>query len=101
MATRYAKLATIAKPELPYTAPPGVPLTPITAQATLLLSASPDTGWAILPTVPRRHYHQPDRRNVRLHRRPHRQGGRGRPGEQAVRPSPGSAGAEPDRRPHR
>src|ERR1700740_3715080 len=40
MATRYAKLATIAKPELPYTAPPGVPLTPITAQATLLVSAS-------------------------------------------------------------
>jgi len=47
-ASAHAQLAKVAKPELPYSAPPGVPLTPIGAQATLLLSASPDTGWAVL-----------------------------------------------------
>ena len=47
-ASAHAQLAKVAKPELPYSAPPGVPLTPITAQTTLLLSASPDTGWAVL-----------------------------------------------------
>jgi hypothetical protein len=47
-ASAHAQLAKVAKPELPYTAPTGVALTPITTQATLLLSASPDTGWAVL-----------------------------------------------------
>lgn len=47
-ASAHAQLAKVAKPELPYSAPSGVSLTPITAQATLLLSASPDTGWAVL-----------------------------------------------------
>jgi hypothetical protein len=47
-ASAHARLAAIAKTPLAYTAPPGVTLKPITAQVSLLLSASPDTGWPVL-----------------------------------------------------
>ena len=37
-----------SKPNVPYTAPPGVPLAPVQAKATVTLSASPDNGWPTL-----------------------------------------------------
>src|SRR6201996_9326791 len=40
--------ATAKKPQLDYSGPPGVTLDPVEADATLTLSASPDTGWATL-----------------------------------------------------
>jgi PLD-like domain len=48
VASAHAQLAAVAKPELPYSGPPGVTLDPVEAQATLTLSASPDTGWPVL-----------------------------------------------------
>jgi hypothetical protein len=48
-ASAHAQLAAaIPKPELGYAGPPGVSLDPVEAQATITLSASPDTGWATL-----------------------------------------------------
>jgi hypothetical protein len=47
-ASAHARLASIPKPELDYSGPPGVSLRPIEAQATIRLSASPDTGWPTL-----------------------------------------------------
>jgi hypothetical protein len=47
-ASAHAKLAAIAKTSLPYSGPTGVTLKPMTAEATLVLSASPDTGWPVL-----------------------------------------------------
>ena len=47
-ASAHARLARIPKPELDYSGPPGVSLQPIEAQATIQLSASPDTGWPTL-----------------------------------------------------
>src|SRR6266566_5036603 len=47
-ASAHAQLAAIAKPELTYGGPPGVTLDPVEAQATITLSASPDTGWPTL-----------------------------------------------------
>ncbi|HTU97382.1 MAG TPA: phospholipase D-like domain-containing protein [Solirubrobacteraceae bacterium] len=40
--------ATASKPELDYTPPAGVALDPVTAEATIHLSASPDSGWKLL-----------------------------------------------------
>src|SRR5262249_24315801 len=48
VASAYAQLAAIAKPELDYTGPDEVTLQPIEADATITLSASPDTGWPVL-----------------------------------------------------
>ena len=48
VASAHAQLAAVAKPELPYSGPPGVTLDPVEAQATITLSASPDTGWPVL-----------------------------------------------------
>src|SRR5436305_1177398 len=48
-ASAHAQLAAaIAKPELTYAGPPGVTLDPVEAQATITLSASPDSGWPTL-----------------------------------------------------
>ena len=47
-ASAHAQLAAIAKPKLDYTGPDGVTLQPIEADATVMLSASPDTGWPVL-----------------------------------------------------
>lgn len=47
-ASAHAQLAAIPKPELPYSGPPGVTLEPVEGQATITLSASPDTGWPTL-----------------------------------------------------
>jgi hypothetical protein len=47
-ASAHAQLAAIAKPKLGYTGPDGVTLQPIEADATIMLSASPDTGWPVL-----------------------------------------------------
>ena len=47
-ASAHAQLAAIPKPELTYGGPPGVTLDPVEAQATITLSASPDTGWPTL-----------------------------------------------------
>jgi PLD-like domain len=47
-ASAHAQLAAIAKPELTYGGPPGVTLDPVEAQATITLSASPDSGWPTL-----------------------------------------------------
>jgi hypothetical protein len=47
-ASAHAQLAAIAKPELRYSGPAGVTLDPVEAQATITLSASPDTGWPVL-----------------------------------------------------
>lgn len=47
-ASAHARLSAIAKPRLDYSGPPGVSLEPVEAQATIHLSASPDTGWPIL-----------------------------------------------------
>ena len=43
-----AEAAKPPKPNVPYTAPPGVPLVPVQAKATVTLSASPDNGWPTL-----------------------------------------------------
>ena len=51
-ASAHAQLAAIAKPELSYGGPPGVTLEPVEAQATITLSASPDTGWPTLTRLP-------------------------------------------------
>jgi phosphatidylserine/phosphatidylglycerophosphate/cardiolipin synthase-like enzyme len=40
--------AAAAKPQLPYTPPPNLPLDPVSAHMTIHLSASPDNGWAQL-----------------------------------------------------
>ena len=40
--------AAVAKPQLPYSGPPGSSLRQVTGQMTLHLSASPDTGWPTL-----------------------------------------------------
>jgi hypothetical protein len=48
VASAHAQLAAVAKPELSYHGPPGVTLDPVEAQATITLSASPDTGWPVL-----------------------------------------------------
>jgi len=37
-----------SKPSLPYTAPPGADLSPVSGQLTVTLSASPDSGWPTL-----------------------------------------------------
>jgi hypothetical protein len=47
-ASAHAQLAAVAKPELTYGGPPGVTLDPVEAQATITLSASPDSGWPVL-----------------------------------------------------
>lgn len=47
-ASAHARLAAIAKPGLAYSGPAGVTLDPVEAQATIRLSASPDTGWPTL-----------------------------------------------------
>ena len=47
-ASAHAQLAAIAKPKLTYGGPPGVTLDPVEAQATITLSASPDSGWPTL-----------------------------------------------------
>src|ERR1700730_12527452 len=47
-ASPHAQLAAIAKPELTYGGPHGVTLDPVEAQATITLSASPDSGWPTL-----------------------------------------------------
>jgi hypothetical protein len=47
-ASAHAILASIPKPELNYQGPAGVALEPIEAEATIRLSASPDTGWPVL-----------------------------------------------------
>jgi PLD-like domain len=47
-ASAHALLAAIPKPELDYSGPPGMTLDPVEAQATITLSASPDTGWPTL-----------------------------------------------------
>jgi len=47
-ASAHAQLAAMAKPKLDYTGPDGVTLQPIEADATIMLSASPDTGWPVL-----------------------------------------------------
>jgi hypothetical protein len=47
-ASAHAQLAAVAKPELTYSSPSGVTLDPVEAQATITLSASPDTGWPVL-----------------------------------------------------
>ena len=47
-ASAHAVLAAIPKPQLDYAGPPGVTLEPVEAQATITLSASPDTGWLTL-----------------------------------------------------
>jgi hypothetical protein len=43
-----AVTVTAAKPNLPYTAPAGVTLAPISGDTTVTLSASPDSGWPTL-----------------------------------------------------
>src|SRR2546423_4903631 len=48
VASAHAQLAAVAKPKLTYGGPPGVTLDPVEAQATITLSASPDTGWPVL-----------------------------------------------------
>lgn len=48
VASAHAQLAAVAKPELPYGGPPGVTLDPVEAEATITLSASPDSGWPVL-----------------------------------------------------
>lgn len=48
VASAHAQLAAVAKPELSYSGPAGVTLDPVEAQATITLSASPDTGWPVL-----------------------------------------------------
>ncbi|HEU5388067.1 MAG TPA: phospholipase D-like domain-containing protein [Streptosporangiaceae bacterium] len=48
VASAHAQLAAVAKPELTYSGPAGVTLDPVEAQATITLSASPDTGWPVL-----------------------------------------------------
>ena len=48
VASAHAQLAAVAKPELTYSGPAGVTLGPVEAQATITLSASPDTGWPVL-----------------------------------------------------
>src|ERR1700753_1319432 len=47
LASAHAALAeaTAKKPQLDYSGPDNVPLTPVEAEATIHLSASPDTGW--------------------------------------------------------
>jgi len=47
-ASAHAQLAAVTKPELSYSGPPGVTLDPVEAQATITLSASPDSGWPTL-----------------------------------------------------
>lgn len=47
-ASAHAQLAAIPKPELTYSGPPGVTLEPVEGQATITLSASPDSGWPTL-----------------------------------------------------
>jgi PLD-like domain len=47
-ASAHAQLAAIAKPRLDYAGPDGVSLQPVEADATILLCASPDTGWPVL-----------------------------------------------------
>jgi phospholipase D-like protein len=47
-ASAHAQLAAIKKPQLDYSGPDGVTLQPIEADATVMLSASPDTGWPVL-----------------------------------------------------
>jgi len=49
-ASAHAQLAAAAaaKPELAYSGPPGVTLEPVEGQATITLSASPDSGWPVL-----------------------------------------------------
>src|SRR6202012_2170761 len=50
LASAHAALAeaTAKKPQLDYSGPDNVPLTPVEAEATIHLSASPDTGWPTL-----------------------------------------------------
>ncbi len=47
-ASAHAQLAQTAKPQLQYSAPAGVPLQPVETEATIHLSASPDSGWPTL-----------------------------------------------------
>jgi hypothetical protein len=47
-ASAHAQLTAIAGPGLTYSGPPGVTLDPVEAQATITLSASPDSGWPTL-----------------------------------------------------
>ena len=48
-ASAHAQLAAaVTKPELTYSGPAGVTLDPVEAQATITLSASPDSGWPVL-----------------------------------------------------
>ncbi|HEX5400860.1 MAG TPA: phospholipase D-like domain-containing protein [Pseudonocardiaceae bacterium] len=47
-ASAHAALAAVAKPSLPYSGPLGLTLEPIDAQASIELSASPDSGWPVL-----------------------------------------------------
>jgi PLD-like domain len=47
-ASAHAELAKIVKTPLTYAGPAHVALKPITAEATLILSASPDAGWPVL-----------------------------------------------------
>ena len=43
-----AEAAAVAKPQLPYAPPVGVPLAPVTATVTVQAAASPDAGWPVL-----------------------------------------------------
>lgn len=47
-ASAHAALANVAKAQLPYTAPLGMALRPMDVDATIQLSASPDSGWNVL-----------------------------------------------------
>jgi len=47
-ASAHAQLAKVPKPQLPYAAPLGMALQPMDVDATIQLSASPDSGWTVL-----------------------------------------------------